>query len=80
MTSIDVVRKGVDKAYGIRKIMEELNCKKNDILFLGDKLEKDGNDYPVKRIGVECLAVKNIAETKQILKQIIGYSKREEHS
>ena len=58
MTSIDVVRKGIDKAYGIKKISERLGVGKKDMLFLGDKLEEGGNDYPVKATGVMCIQVK----------------------
>ena len=38
-TSIDVTNAGVDKAYGIRKLMEILGLFMDDILFFGDKLE-----------------------------------------
>ncbi|TSD00783.1 MAG: HAD family hydrolase, partial [Parcubacteria group bacterium Greene1014_15] len=47
MTSIDVTRKGIDKAYGIRKIEEFLGIAKEDMLFIGDALFPGGNDYPV---------------------------------
>jgi len=66
-TSIDVTRKGIDKAYGIRKICEHLNYKVEDMLFIGDALFEGGNDYPVKQVGVECIQVSGPSETKAIL-------------
>jgi len=47
-TSIDVTRPGIDKAYGMEKLMNALEIGKDDILFVGDKLDEGGNDYPVK--------------------------------
>ena len=56
-TSIDVTRIGIDKAYGMQKLIEELDIAKEDILFFGDKLEEGVNDYPVKAFCIECLDV-----------------------
>ncbi|MFJ1671389.1 HAD-IIB family hydrolase [Streptomyces bottropensis] len=56
-TSVDVTRLGIDKAYGIRKLMEYLDLAEQDILFIGDRLEEGGNDYPVKAMGIECVEV-----------------------
>lgn len=68
-TSIDVTRKGIDKAYGIGKIEEILNIKPAEMVFVGDALFEGGNDFPVIRTGVETVAVANPAETKTLLKQ-----------
>jgi len=43
-TSIDVTKKGVDKAYGMRKLMEALDLKMENIVFVGDRLDEGGND------------------------------------
>ena len=56
-TSIDVTRKGIDKAYGIGKLMAHLGLSEADILFVGDRLDEGGNDYPVRAMGVPCVAV-----------------------
>jgi HAD superfamily hydrolase (TIGR01484 family) len=68
MTSIDVVKKGIDKAYGIKKITEKLGFSKEEMIFLGDRLEEGGNDYPVKGTGVMCIPVRSVEETKRILR------------
>ena len=72
MTSIDVIRKGIDKAYGIKKISETLGLGTEDMLFLGDKLEEGGNDYPVKKTGVLCLKVDSVDDTKRILESCLS--------
>jgi hypothetical protein len=74
-TSIDVTRKGIDKAYGIRKISEYLGYDIKEMLFVGDALFEGGNDYPVKRTGIECVQVSGPPETKAILQRMIESSK-----
>lgn len=70
-TSIDVTRVGVDKAYGMHKLMEELEISKDDILFFGDKLQEGGNDYPVKAMGIDCLDVDKWEDTVGRLEAIL---------
>lgn len=74
-TSIDVTRKGIDKAYAIGKICEHLKCKVEDILFIGDALFEGGNDYPVKQTGVECIQVSGPSEANGILLEILDASR-----
>jgi len=56
-TSVDVTNAGVDKAYGMRRLMAILGLTNPDVLFLGDKLDLGGNDYPVKAMGIDTIAV-----------------------
>ena len=70
-TSIDVTIVGVDKAYGMRKLMESLDIGKDDILFIGDKLEEGGNDYPVKAMGIDSLEVSEWQDTARVLQGIL---------
>jgi len=74
-TSIDVTLPGIDKAYGMKKLMETLEVGKDDILFVGDKLQEGGNDYPVKSLGIDCIEVKNYLDTELIIETIIKLSK-----
>jgi phosphomannomutase len=71
-TSIDVTLPDIDKAYGMRRLMEQKRCKKSDILFIGDKLQPGGNDYPVKALGIDTIEVCNAKETKLVIKGILG--------
>lgn len=75
LTSVDVTRKGIDKAYGIRKIHEYLGYAMDEMLFLGDAMFEGGNDYPVKSTGVDCIAVKSTNDTEKILAEILASCK-----
>ena len=70
--SIDVTRKGIDKAYGIKQMEKHLGLSRNEILFIGDDLGPGGNDAPVKDIGVDCVSVVDEEETKRILREVIA--------
>ena len=73
-TSIDVTRIGIDKAYGMRKLMAELNITEDEILFIGDMLQEGGNDYPVKAMGIDCVEVENYRATPAVVDAIIKVS------
>jgi phosphomannomutase len=70
-TSIDVTRIGIDKAYGMQKLIDELDISKEDILFFGDKLSEGGNDYPVKAYGIDSLEVSHWEDTVARLETIL---------
>ena len=70
-TSIDVTKPGIDKAYGMRRLIEALGIDKQDILFFGDKLQEGGNDYPVKKAGIDTLEVANWQDTSGKLAAIL---------
>jgi phosphomannomutase len=73
-TSVDITTIGIDKAYGMHKLMQVLEISKDDILFLGDKLEEGGNDYPVKALGIDTIAVEGWEQTALVLEGIIAVS------
>ncbi|MCH5642459.1 MULTISPECIES: HAD-IIB family hydrolase [unclassified Gordonia (in: high G+C Gram-positive bacteria)] len=70
-TSVDVTKKGIDKAYGANKLMEILDLGVDDILFFGDRLDEGGNDYPVKALGIESIAVHGWPDTYAKLSAIV---------
>lgn len=70
-TSIDITKAGIDKAYGVKKLMAELNLKKEDILFIGDKMQPGGNDYPVKLMGVDAIEISHWQETALVIEAIL---------
>lgn len=67
VTSIDVTRKGIDKAYGIEQIEKLLDIPREEMFFVGDALYEGGNDYAVKRVGVECAEVSGPKDTKKLI-------------
>jgi phosphomannomutase len=75
-TSVDVTRKGVDKSYGMEKIKIKLGLRNDDILFVGDRLDEGGNDYPVKAMGIECIAVREWQETAVVVRDLISSLKQ----
>lgn len=74
-TSVDVTMTGIDKAYGMKKLMELLEIGKENILFFGDKLEEGGNDYPVKELGIDSLEVSRWEDTALVLEGILHVTK-----
>lgn len=74
-TTIDITRIGIDKAYGMEKLMAELEISKEDILFIGDKLDEGGNDYPVKASGIDTVAVEGWEDTALVVETIIKLSR-----
>lgn len=68
-TSVDITRRGIDKAYGMKKLAEHTGTALEDMLFVGDRLDPDGNDYPVKALGVPCHAVEGWEDTADFLEQ-----------
>ncbi|NDG30179.1 HAD-IIB family hydrolase [bacterium] len=73
-TSIDVTKPGVDKAYGMQKLMQATGFKKEDILFMGDKIVPGGNDYAVEEMGIECIAVRSWQDTAYAIEGIVRVS------
>ena len=70
-TSIDITRKGIDKAYGMQRLAEITGIALDDMLFVGDRLDPEGNDYPVKALGVPCHAVQGWEDTDAFLTELI---------
>ena len=71
LTSVDVTKPGIDKAYGMKKLMNILNLKTEEILFIGDRLKEGGNDYPVKAFGIDCLEISHWQETAVAIEAIL---------
>lgn len=70
-TTIDITKLGIDKAYGMGKLIEALEISKDEILFIGDKLSEGGNDYPVKAMGIDTIAVERWEDTALIIEALV---------
>ncbi len=70
-TSVDITARGIDKAYGMRQLAEQTGIPLDDMLFVGDRLDPDGNDYPVLAMGVACQAVDGWEDTAAFLERLI---------
>src|SRR3989338_1874496 len=67
-SSIDVTMKGIDKGYGVEEMRKHLGIEIANMIFTGDALYEGGNDEPVKRTGIETIAVEGPEETKQLIR------------
>lgn len=74
LTSIDVTRPGIDKAYGMQKLVELLGITKEEILFIGDRLGEGGNDYPVKAMGIDCIEISDWRGTALVIETLLAVS------
>lgn len=71
-TSVDVTRPGIDKAYGIRKLRDVLAVAIDEMIFIGDALFPDGNDYPAREAGVISIQIRDPDETKRVIEAILA--------
>lgn len=73
-TSTDVTLPNIDKAYGMHKLIQAIEISKDEILFIGDKLQEGGNDYPVKAMGIDSIEVDGWETTAYVIEGILGVS------
>lgn len=71
-TSVDITRKGIDKAYGMQKLVDLTGIPVADMLFVGDRLDPEGNDFPVLRTGVRAHAVEGWPDTEALVTRIVA--------
>lgn len=70
-TSIDVTKRGVDKAYGVRKLCERIGVLEVEALYIGDELEAGGNDEAIYKTAVTTESVKDPAETGHFIDELL---------
>ena len=71
-TSINAITPGMNKVFGMTHLLEELDVKKEDILYFGDMTQPGGNDYPVVQMGVKTITVRSHEDTAYALRGILG--------
>lgn len=71
-TSINAITPGMNKQFGMNKLLEQLNVEKSDILYFGDMTQPGGNDYPVVQMGIDTITVRNHEDTAFALRGILG--------
>jgi len=70
-TTIDVTKEGVDKAYGIHQLCTRLGIAEKDALYVGDELQKHGNDEAVYKTEAETKRVANPSETAVFIRSLL---------
>ncbi len=71
-TTIDVTKKGIDKAYGIHQMQKYLKIPISKMFFVGDAMFVGGNDHAVVKTGVDYMATNGPEETKKIINKILN--------
>jgi HAD superfamily hydrolase (TIGR01484 family) len=67
-TTIDVTKRGIDKAYGVRQLCKRLSIAESDALYVGDELESGGNDEAVYKTAAATCVVENPSDTIRTIK------------
>jgi HAD superfamily hydrolase (TIGR01484 family) len=70
-TSIDITKKGIDKAYGVRRLSEVVRVPISSMLYIGDALFQGGNDEVVKGTGILTKEVSGPTDTEKIIEDIL---------
>lgn len=71
LTTIDITRKGINKAYGIRRLAELTGVAIKDMCYIGDALEEGGNDAAVIETGVPTHEVFGPEETAAFIATVL---------
>jgi HAD superfamily hydrolase (TIGR01484 family) len=71
MTTIDITRRGISKALGVRRFSEITGVPVADMLYIGDALFPGGNDEVVKETGIETYQTSGPAETAELIQRLI---------
>jgi len=74
-TSIDITQKGVDKAYGLKKLSAESGIALDSMMFIGDAIFPGGNDYPAKELGLDTVRVRDPQDTLSVIAAIVACQK-----
>lgn len=75
-TAIDITKKGVDKALGVRWLAEKLGVKPEEMLFIGDDLQPHGNDSIVIPTGIQTRQTSGPDETANIIDELVAQGTR----
>lgn len=71
-TSIDITKKGIDKAYGLKQMGKYLKIKIKNMLFVGDAIFPGGNDYAITKTSIDYCAIKDPEDTKEIIRELLN--------
>ncbi|MEE1296462.1 MAG: HAD-IIB family hydrolase [Bifidobacterium sp.] len=78
-TSVDISERGRDKSFAVRQLAHELDIPIDSIVFVGDRMDPDGNDYPAARAGVTAVRVSGPADTLRLCDEVIAWYRAHGH-
>ncbi len=70
-TTIDIVKEGIDKAYGIHQLSRKMGIQESAMLYVGDELIANGNDSAVFQTEIQTKAVASPTETARFLGKLL---------
>lgn len=70
-TTVDITQKGINKAYGIRQLVEMTDITIGEMLYIGDALQEGGNDAVVKQTGIKTIGVFGPDETATLIEDLL---------
>lgn len=69
-TTIDITKKGIDKAYGVQRLSEYLKIPLSNMIYVGDELVHGGNDEAVLKTSIRTHSVTNPDDTKHFIESL----------
>ncbi|MBQ2637760.1 HAD-IIB family hydrolase [Candidatus Saccharibacteria bacterium] len=72
-TSINAIKPGMNKKFGMENLLKQLSVEKSDVLYFGDMTQPGGNDYPVVKMGIDTITVRSHEDTAFALRGILGF-------
>lgn len=70
-TTINFTENGVDKAFGIHKLLTYLKIAPHNAVFVGDSFDEGGNDAPALTTGVDIRKTRNPKSTESIVLELL---------
>lgn len=71
LTSIDITKKGIDKAYGVKEISKLLSVSIKEMMYVGDALYEGGNDFAVVPTGIDTIQVSGPEDVQYLIRQFL---------
>ena len=71
-SSVDISQRGFDKSFAVRELAGILGMEIGRIVFIGDRMEPGGNDYPAALAGTRAVKVTGPADTVRLCGEIIA--------
>ncbi len=72
LTSIDITKRGVDKALAVREFAKHTRLKIKEVVFIGDALYRGGNDETAKKSGVDLVKIKDPRGTAKFINNFLN--------
>lgn len=72
VSSVDISQRGFDKSFAVRELAGILGMEVGRIVFIGDRMEPGGNDYPAALAGTRAVKVTGPADTVRLCGGIIA--------